>query len=60
MGGAFIFVVFIAFLGPEFVTGMCRDVAPNAAQVWVVRWRALECVKFAMNVTVNGSTASGP
>jgi hypothetical protein len=41
MGGAFIYIVFVAFLGPAFVTGACRDFAPNATHVWV--HRALEC-----------------
>jgi hypothetical protein len=42
MGGAFIYAVFVAFLGPAFVTGMCRDFDPNATAVWVRR--ALDCV----------------
>ena len=41
MGGAFIYIAFVAFLGPAFMTGMCHDFAPNATHVWVVR--ALEC-----------------
>ena len=48
LGGAFIYAVFVAFLGPAFVTGMCRDFAPNATHVWVQR--ALECT----NATVVG------
>jgi hypothetical protein len=42
MGGMFIYAVFVAFLGPTFLTGMCRDFAPNATQVWV--WRRRECM----------------
>jgi hypothetical protein len=36
MGGCFIYAVYMAFLGPEFVTGMCRAFAPNATQVWAI------------------------
>jgi hypothetical protein len=35
LGGAFIYVVFVAFLGPAFVMGLCRDFAPNATHIWV-------------------------
>jgi hypothetical protein len=60
MGGAFVYGVFIAFLGPAFVTGMCRDFAPNATHVWV-HW-ALECrgtsvvgfVRHGTNDTLTG------
>jgi hypothetical protein len=59
MGGGFIYAVYMAFLGPEFVTGMCRAFAPNATQVWVTR--ALDCARFvdatAVNGWVNGSQA---
>jgi hypothetical protein len=41
LGCAFMYLVFVAFLGPLFVTGMCRNFAPNATHVWVQR--ALEC-----------------
>ena len=34
-GGAFMYAAFVAFLGPAFVTGMCRNFAPNATRVWV-------------------------
>ena len=36
MGGCFIYGVYLAFLGPGFVTGTCRAFAPNATQVWVM------------------------
>jgi hypothetical protein len=36
LGGGFIYAVYLAFLGPAFVTGMCRTFAPNATQVWVM------------------------
>ena len=59
MGGMFIYAVYMAFLGPEFVTGMCRAFATNATQVWVTR--ALDCAGFvdatAVNSTVNISQA---
>jgi hypothetical protein len=29
----------MAFLGPDFVTGMCSAFTPNATQVWVNRGR---------------------
>jgi hypothetical protein len=44
-GGMFIYGVFVAFLGPAFVTGMCRDFTPNATHVWV--WHALDCADAA-------------
>ena len=42
MGGGFIYAVFLAFLGPAFVTGICHDFAPNATRVWVLH-EQLEC-----------------
>jgi hypothetical protein len=36
LGGCFMYAVYMAFLGPAFVTGMFRAFAPNATQVWVV------------------------
>jgi hypothetical protein len=42
-GCMFIYVVFVGFLGPAFVTGACRDFAPNATHVWVVH--VVECTK---------------
>ena len=48
-GGLFIFGVFVAFLGPEFVTGTCQNFAPNATSVWVQR--TLECANA--NATVS-------
>jgi hypothetical protein len=53
-GGMFIYAVYVAFLGPAFVTGMCRLFAPNATQVWVMPVGALECLSFATNTTVAG------
>jgi hypothetical protein len=59
MGSMFIYAVYMAFLGPAFVTGICRAFAPNATQVWVTR--ALDCARFAdatvVNSMVNGSQA---
>jgi hypothetical protein len=52
VGGCFIYMVYMAFLGPAFVTGMCRAFAPNATQVWV--WGASECVNVTARL-VNGS-----
>jgi hypothetical protein len=40
-GGAFIYGIFIVFLGPAFVTGVCLDFAP-ATDAWVLH--APECV----------------
>jgi hypothetical protein len=57
LGGMFIYAVYVAFLGPAFVTGMCRLLAPNATQVWVVG--ALECQPFATNATVAGGLVNG-
>jgi hypothetical protein len=56
MGGMFIYGVFIAFLGPAFVTGMCRSIAP-ATQVWVVN--ALECVKSVVDAQSAGGLVNG-
>jgi hypothetical protein len=58
VGGAFIYAVFVAFLGPAFVTGMCRDFAPNATHVWVQR--ALDCANATAmggwtNTTLNAT-----
>jgi hypothetical protein len=39
----FVYAVFIAFLGPAFVTGLCRDFAPNATHIWVIGALAGEC-----------------
>ncbi len=59
LGGCFIYGVYMAFLGPAFVTGMCRTFAPNATQVWVTR--TLDCARFVdatvVNSMVNGSQA---
>jgi hypothetical protein len=41
MGSGFIYAVYIAFLGPAFVMGLCRGFVPNATQIWVVD--PLEC-----------------
>jgi hypothetical protein len=48
LGGTFIYGAFVAFLGPAFVTGACRDFMPNATHVWVQR--ALGCA--VVNATV--------
>jgi hypothetical protein len=47
-GCMFIYAVFIAFLGPTFLTGMCRDFAPNATHVWV--WHAAQCANATLPV----------
>jgi hypothetical protein len=36
VGSAFIYTVYVSFLGPAFVTGMCRGFAANATQIWVL------------------------
>jgi hypothetical protein len=56
LGGMFIYAVYMAFLGPAFVMGMCRLFASNATQVWVkpVTMGALECLSWATNATVAG------
>jgi hypothetical protein len=53
VGGCFIYGVYMAFLGPAFVTGMCRAFAPNATQVWVMR--ALDCARFVNATMVTGN-----
>ena len=52
MGSMFIYAVYLAFLGPGFVTGMCPAFAPNATEVWVTR--ALGCASFVNATLVNG------
>jgi hypothetical protein len=51
LGSGFIYAVFVAFLGPDFVTGMCHAFAPNATRVWVVG--ASECGRFAVTLTAH-------
>ena len=53
-GGAFIYAVFVDFLGPAFVTGACPNFAPNATHVWVQR--ALECINATVLSDVNNAT----
>jgi hypothetical protein len=48
-GVFFIYGVFVAFLGPAFVMGVCRHLEPNATEVWVMG--TLTCTKLAMNAT---------
>jgi hypothetical protein len=52
LGGCFIYAVYMAFLGPDFVTGMRRAFASNATQVWIVA--AFDCAKFVNATVVNG------
>jgi hypothetical protein len=52
LGGGFIYGVYLAFLGPGFVTGMCRTFAPNATQVWIMG--ALGCARFVNATMVDG------
>jgi hypothetical protein len=54
LGSGFIYAV--AFLGPDFVTGMCHAFAPNATRVWVVG--ASECGRFAVTVTTTAHLAN--
>jgi hypothetical protein len=51
VGGSFIYAVYIAFLGPTFVMGMCPDFALSATKVWVVG--AIDCTKPAVNATAH-------
>jgi hypothetical protein len=57
VGGMFIYAVYIAFLDPAFVTGMCRHFVPNATHAWVMG--AIECLSFAANATVAGGLVNG-
>jgi hypothetical protein len=52
IGGMFIFAVYVAFLGPAFVTGLCRTFAPNATQIWV--WGTSGCANVTASL-VSGS-----
>jgi hypothetical protein len=61
LGGVFIYGVFIAFLGPAFVTGLCRDFTPSASNMWTLRARD-ECTNATImmradwaNGTLNGT-----
>jgi hypothetical protein len=56
MVGCFIYVVYMAFLGPDFVTGMCRAFVPNAREVWVTG--ECGCARF-MNATVANGLVNG-
>jgi hypothetical protein len=55
------YAVYMAFLGPAFVTGMCRLFASNATQVWVmpVTVGALKCLSLATNATAIGGLVNG-
>ena len=53
-GCMFIYAVFIAFLGPTFLTGMCR--APNATHVWV--WHAVQCASATLGAGLTNATWS--
>jgi hypothetical protein len=57
IAGAAIYAVFVAFLGPAFVTGMCRVFAPNATHVWVQR--ALDCAQNEQNVSAVARVTNG-
>ena len=54
MGGMFMYAVFVAFLGPAFVTGACRDFMPNATHVWVQR--ALVCANATVATDDSNTT----
>jgi hypothetical protein len=55
IGGAFIYSVFLTFLGPAFVTGMCGFFAPNATQIWILR--ALECANATAASALTNETS---
>ena len=55
IGGAIIYLIFVVFLGPAFVMGMCREVALGSTDVWVAR--TFECVN-ATAVVTNGTLAA--
>ena len=55
VGGGFIYAVFVAFLGPAFVTGMCGFFAPNATQIWILR--ALECANATAASALTNETS---
>ena len=59
-GVAFIYLAFIAFLGPAFVMGICHDLAPNATHVWVAG--GLGCARIAVDSSMPGGVrvANGP
>jgi hypothetical protein len=59
MGSMYVYAVFLAFLGPAFVTGTCHLFAPNATQVWVMQLGAFQCPSFATNATVVGGLVNG-
>jgi hypothetical protein len=59
LGGMFIYAVYVAFLGPAFVTGICPLFAPNATHVWVMRVGSIECQSFFTNATVAGGAVNG-
>ena len=53
-GAAFIYGVFVAFLGPAFVMGMCRDLAPTVTHIWVLR--TLDCVNATAVASATNET----
>ena len=59
MGGCFIYAVYMAFLGPAFVMGMCRAFAPSVTQVWVAGLGPLECARSAVSAMVAGGVVNG-
>jgi hypothetical protein len=60
LGGMFIYAVYVAFLGPAFVPGMCPLFAPSATHVWVKAVGAIRCISFAANATIAGGLVNGP
>ena len=52
LGGCFIYVVYMASLRPDFVTGLCRTFAPNATEVWVTS--TSDCARFVNATVVKG------
>jgi hypothetical protein len=59
IGGTFIYTVYVAFLGPAFVMGMCPLFAPNTTHVWVMPVGAIECQSFSTNATMAGGAVNG-
>jgi hypothetical protein len=54
VGGALIYLIFVVFLGPAFVMGICRNFDPNATHVWVTR--ALVCANATAVINVTNGT----
>ncbi len=55
-GCMFIYAVFIAFLGPTFLTGMCRAPNRDATHVWVCH--AVQCASATLGAGLTNATLS--